>query len=65
MSVLLPIVLAQSRNRCKRDKKVPKPFFHASDMDPEDVSRQLQKLTPVEETLVVRSCTIMRVYSLN
>ena len=48
--------------RCKRDKKSPKKFSAENDMNPGTVPEQLRGLTQVEEILISRVCSIMRVY---
>ncbi len=48
--------------RCKRDKKSPKKFSAENDMDPGIVPEHLRGSTQVEEMLISRVCSIMRVY---
>ncbi len=48
--------------RCLRDKKLPKKFSAANDMDPGQVPPCLTNLTQIEEMLIARACPIMSVY---
>ncbi|CAN0536140.1 unnamed protein product, partial [Scytosiphon promiscuus] len=49
---------------CQRNRKVPKAFCNANDMDPGGVPPELQGLTQVEQILIAIACAIMRVYRL-
>ena len=51
-------------NRCSRDKREPKLYSAANNMDPAPVPPALQGLTQVEEMLISPVMTIMSVYRL-
>ena len=50
--------------RCNGNQENPKAFSAENDMDPGDVSSQLEGMTQVEQMLIAKVAPIMRVYRL-
>jgi len=50
--------------RCHMEKKTPKKFSAENNMDPGDVSEELNGLMEIEEMLIVQVFTVMSVYRL-
>lgn len=60
---LMSLVKGSCR-RCHTEKKVPKKFSAANNMDPGDIPDELKGLTEIEEMLIAQVFTVMTVYRL-
>ena len=61
----LPIVLIKGECRhCYTEKILPKKFSAKNNMDLENVPKELQDLTEIEEMLIAQVFTVMTIYRL-
>ncbi|CAG8618328.1 300_t:CDS:2, partial [Racocetra fulgida] len=61
---ILTLVVGKCRH-CYTEKKLPKKFSSDNNMDPGDVSEELQGLTEIEEMLIAQVFSVMVVYRLH